>query len=67
MKKQKLTFSLNFPCWGAGEIQLYDSKDQRFTDWCRFESDFLTLASRLYSDFKWQILVKNLELADSSF
>ena len=28
LKNKKLTFALNFPCWGAGEIQFAASKSK---------------------------------------
>ena len=34
LKNKKLTFYLNFPCWGAGEIPIVDSKKQKMNNWC---------------------------------
>ena len=34
LKNKKLIFSLNFPCWGAGESQPGDSKKQKMDNWC---------------------------------
>ncbi len=53
LKNKKLTFSLNFPCWGAGKIQLDDSEKQKTNNWCYLEDEFLTKASQLQDDSKW--------------
>ena len=61
LKNKNLTFALNFPCWGAGEIQLADLKSQIDSYGEGFEDRFLTLASQLQDDSEWQKLVKELE------
>ena len=66
LKNKNLTFVLNFPCWGAGEIQLAVSKSKIATSGEGFEGRFLTLASELCEDAKWQDLVNKLESANSS-
>ena len=57
---------MNFPCWGAGEIQPYASKNQNCPTWGELEAEFLTLASELHEDAKWQKLVKNLKLPEAN-
>ena len=33
LKNKKLSFRLNFPCWGAGEIQTITPKDRKISFW----------------------------------
>ena len=49
LENKNLSFSLNFPCWGAGEIQLLNSKIGITTSGEGFETKFLTLAAELCS------------------
>ena len=67
LKNKNLSFALNCPCWGAGEIQLAVSKSQIDSSGESFETRFLTLASTLCEDAKWQELIKELKLPDSNF
>ena len=59
-----LSFALNFPCWGAGEIQLLNSKIKIDSSGESFGAFFLTLAGCLYADPNWHKLIKELKLAD---
>ena len=63
LKNKKLSFCLNLPCWGAGEIQFANAKTQIDNSGEGFETKFLTLASMLCEDAKWQRLIKELESA----
>ncbi len=64
LKNKNLSFALNFPCWGAGKIQLAASKIQIDSSGEGFEDRFLTLAAELCEDIKWKKLIKELELAN---
>ena len=52
---------MNFPSRGFGEIQPAVLKSQKRPAWWEYRSRFLTLASELCEDTKWQRLIKELD------
>ena len=57
---------MNFPCRGAGEIQSGASKNQNCPTWRELETEFLTLASELCGDAKWQKLIQDINWAGAN-
>ena len=49
---------MNFPSWRVEEIQTSGLKISNCPAWWRLEAEFLTLASELYNDPKWQKLAR---------
>ena len=67
LKNKKLSFSMNFPSRGFGEIQKAANGGSQCPNWWEFRLKFLTLVPHLHEDAKWQELLAILEPYDSNF